>query len=585
MIQPTKTWRLAAAAPAAFVEQALVHPILAQALYNRGLHSAAEAAAFLAIDDAVVENPYRLRDMTPAVQRILRAIEQGEVICVYGDFDADGVTSTVLLVKALQAAGARVGPYIPNRVDEGYGLNMEAIDKLARQARLMITVDCGIRAVAEVQHAMELGLDVIITDHHSVGAILPPALAVINPRRADCPSRFERLAGVGVAYRLAQAVLRAAAQQPWSRLATADVPEIEEELLDLVAIGTVADMMPLQLENRSLVRRGLAQLNRTQRPGLELLMQKAGVSKGHADTAAISFRIAPRINAAGRMAHAKLAYDLLRTDDVAEAYSHAERLETLNQARRELTVKAEAEAEAQIAAQLADNTRMLLASSRDFQSGIVGLVAGKLTDRFYLPAVVIEEGESESRGSARSIPEVDISAALDQVSHLLVRHGGHQGAAGFTVATERLPEFTIALQETVDAILAKYDELRPELILDATAHLDELNWGLVEQFARLEPTGRGNESPVLLIPDVRVREARSVGGGKHLKLILDGGPGQPVMDAIAFGLGDLVHELPQNTLIDVAGELNVNEWNGRRNLQILVKDLRTAEEAKNRSDD
>ncbi len=573
-IHSTKTWRCFEPAPAAFVDHVPIHPILAQVLYNRGLRTVDDVNAFLTVGDAVVENPYRLQDMAPAVQRILHAIHMQEVICVYGDFDADGVTSTALLVNALQAAGGRVGPYIPNRVDEGYGLNLEAIDRIAQQAGLMITVDCGIRAVAEVQHARELGLDVIVTDHHSVGAVLPPALAVINPRRADCPSRFERLAGVGVAYRLAQAVLRAVAQQKWGALSADAAAELEAELLDLVAIGTVADMMPLQMENRSLVQRGLTQLNQTNRPGLQLLMQKAGVGKGGADAAAISFRIAPRINAAGRMAHAKLAYDLLRTHDVTEAYGFTERLEALNLERRTLTESAELEAEAQLAEQVAADAPLYLVQSANFRSGIVGLVAGRLTDRFYRPAVVIEQGELHSRGSARSIPELDISGALDEVSDLLVRYGGHQRAAGFTVETTRLDEFNQALLDVATRELGAHGALRPTLEIDATVELSELNWSLVEQFARLEPTGQGNRPPLLLTPSVRVREARSVGRGKHLKLILDSGPGERVMDAIAFGLGDLAEELSTDSLIDVVGELNVNEWNGRRQLQLIVKDLR-----------
>jgi single-stranded-DNA-specific exonuclease len=483
------------------------------------------------------------------------------------------VTSTALLVHALQAAGGQVGPYIPDRVDEGYGLNVEAIDHIAHKASLMITVDCGIRAVDEVAHAQAQGLDVIITDHHSVGPVLPQALAVINPRREDCPSRFERLAGVGVAYRLAQAVLRAVAQQPWSSVSADALAELEVELLDLVAIGTVADMMPLQHENRLLVQRGLTQLNQTKRPGLELLMQKAGVGKGSADAAAISFRIAPRINAAGRMAHAKLAYDLLRTQDVTDAYGYTEQLELLNVERRTLTETAEREAESQLADQMAADAPIYLVKSTNFRSGIVGLVAGRLTDRFYRPAVVIEQGEIHSRGSARSIPELDISRALDEVSELLVRHGGHQRAAGFTVESARLAEFGEALREVATRELRMHETLRPTLQIDASATLAELNWSLMEQFARLEPTGQGNRPPLLLTSGVRVREVRSVGGGKHLKLILDGGPGAPVMDAIAFGLGEHADQLATDHVIDVVSELNINEWNGRRQLQLIVKDL------------
>ena len=586
LLAPTKHWKLHDPAPAAFFASVPEHPLLAQILYNRRLRSAGEIAAFLTGNDAVQENPYRLKDMVPAVRRILQAIETDETICVYGDFDADGVTSTALLVGALQAAGAEVGPYIPSRVDEGYGLNPDAITAIAARAQLLITVDCGIRAVAEVQQAVDLGMDVIVTDHHTVGAVLPPALAVINPQRADCTGCFRRLAGVGVAYRLAQATLRAVAHQPWSALTPDQAAELETELLDLVAIGTVADMMPLRVENRDLVRRGLVQLNQTQRPGLSMLMEYAGVGKGRADATSISFAIAPRINAAGRLAHANLAYKLLRTTDPTDAHTWTRQLEALNQQRRKLTAEAEAEAAVQVAAQMTgggDETTagepppIVIAGSANFPSGIVGLVAGRLVDRYYRPAVVMERGERTSRGSARSIEEFDISAALDELSPMLVRHGGHHRAAGFTVETGRLEAFTDALRAIAARDLAAHDDLRPTLEIDAIAPLDELNWGVQGQLARLEPTGQENPAPLLLIPNARVRSLRAVGGDKHLKLVLEGGAGKPVMDAIAFGHGERLPQLSKGMRLDVVGELNVNEWNGRRQLQIMVKDFRAAE--------
>ena len=523
--------------------------------------------------DAVRENPYKLKDMVPAVNRILQAIKQEEVICVYGDFDADGVSSTALLVTALQLAGGRVGPYIPDRVDEGYGLNMDALTRVAQKAQLMITVDCGIRSVAEVRHAMQHGMDVIVTDHHSVGSELPPALAVINPRRKDCTSRFERLAGVGVAYRLAQAVLRAVSQQHWGRLQDEDVPEIEESLLDLVAIGTVADVMPLLGENRSLVQRGLDQLNRTQRPGLEALITHADLRMGTVDAAAISFRLAPRINAAGRLAHANVAYQLLRSTDPTQAYTLTTQLEALNQERRTLTDAAESEAQAQVIAQSEENPFLYVVRSGDFLPGIVGLVAGKLTESLYRPTVVIEEGEHESRGSGRSIAEFDISAALDAVSPLLVRYGGHSRAAGFTVQTERLSEFTAALQSVAQDQLAHHADLRPTLKIDAEVALDQVSWSVQEQFARLEPTGQENPSPVLLCRRARVREARAIGGGKHLRLILDTNPTSPVVEGVAFRLGEWSKHLGEGSHIDVAFHVEANEWQGRRRLQMNILDM------------
>ncbi len=572
-----KNWIIHELAPASFSQDSPELPLLLQVLYNRGLRTSSDAKIFLSGADAVRENPYKLRDMTPAVTRIVHAIERNETMCVYGDFDADGVTSTALLVTALQAAGGRVGPYIPDRVDEGYGLNLEAIEKIAKQAKLMITVDCGIRSLAEVARAMQLGLDVIVTDHHSVGPQLPGALAVINPRRKDCPSKFDRLAGVGVAYRLAQAVLRAVAQQKWSRLTPEQVVDLEENLLDFVAIGTVADVMPLLGENRSLVQRGLARINRTERPGLAALIQQADLRAGSIDTTAIAFRLAPRINAAGRLAHAKLAYQLLRTNDPTQAYTLTMELETLNQQRQNLTASAQAEAEEQLSSQLGDDPALLVISSPHFLPGIVGLVAGKLTERFYRPVVVIEQGESESRGSARSIREFNISDALDELRTWMVRHGGHSRAAGFTVQTAHLADFTAALQEVAQRNLPDRVNLRPTLNIDAVVTFEQLNWALLEQFARLEPTGHENPSPLLLCRDVCVREVRVIGQRKHLRLVLDGGQGSLVLDGVAFSQAEWSKHLDEGSRIDIVFQVEANEWQGRRLLQLNIQDMRIAE--------
>ncbi|MBW7883598.1 MAG: single-stranded-DNA-specific exonuclease RecJ [Caldilineaceae bacterium] len=576
MFRP-KRWILQPPAPDSFLRAVPEHPLLAQVLYNRGLRSAAEVAAFLNGDDAVAENPYRLRDMVPAVQRIVQAIRANETICVYGDFDVDGVTATALLSSALQAAGGSVGPYIPDRVDEGYGLNLDAVERIARKATLMVTVDCGIRSVREVAAAMKLGMDVVVTDHHTVGSELPGAVAVINPRRADCPSSFDRLAGVGVAYRLAQAVLRVVAQESWSRLTPEQASEIEERLLDLVALGTVADMMPLLGENRRLVRRGLELINRAPRAGIEALMLQAALRPGMVDAAAISFRLAPRLNAAGRLDHAHRAYRLLRTHDATEAHTLAVELEELNRRRRQLTDEAEREAERQLAAVLADDPPIFIVSSSSFDHGIVGLVAGKLTERYYRPAVVMREEQDETRGSARSIPEFNISHALDEIDELLVRHGGHQTAAGFTVKTDRLPDFRAALAEVAHRALPDRSGLLPILTVDAAVPLSDVTWGVVEQFGRLEPTGEENPPPVLMARGVRVRSARTVGGGKHLRLVLDDGASGIVYDAVGFHLGVWHDKLGEGSRIDIAFHAEVNQWQGRARLQLNVQDLRPAE--------
>ncbi len=571
-------WAIKPAAPDAFLRAVPEHPLLAQVLYNRGIDSAPAVRAFLDGAHATVENPYKLRDMVPAVQRILKALHHHETICVYGDFDVDGVTSTALLVTALQAAGGRVGPYIPDRVDEGYGLNSDAVVRIAGQAKLLITVDCGIRSISEVACAVEHDLDVIVTDHHSVGKDLPPALAVINPRRPDCPSKFDRLAGVGVAFRLAQAVLRAAAQEKWCKLTLEQAADMEASLIDLVALGTVADMMPLLGENRSLVQRGLAAINAGPRVGLEALMLQSDLRAGVVDATAISFRLAPRLNAAGRLGDARLAYRLLRTQDPTEAYTLAGSLDEFNKQRRSLTERAQSEAEAQLAAVLPDDPAIFIVGSETFDHGIVGLVAGRLTDRYYRPSIVMREEAEETRGSARSIPEFNISHALDEVSDLLVRHGGHHLAAGFTVKNAHLPAFREALHALASTALADRTMLRPTLEIDVVTPLPDVNWGVVEQFARLEPTGQENPPPVLLARGVRVREVRTVGGGKHLRLVVDEGAAGPVFDAVAFQQGEWAELLDDGSRIDLAFQVEINEWQGNRRLQLNVQDLRPAGE-------
>ncbi|MBX2997584.1 MAG: single-stranded-DNA-specific exonuclease RecJ [Caldilineaceae bacterium] len=574
----SKRWQHHPIAPKEFIEGCAEHPVLLQIVYNRGVWDAAAVAGFLNGEDALLENPYRLKDMDAAVARIMRAIEKKEVICVYGDFDADGVTATTLLVEALQAAGGRVGAYIPDRVDEGYGLNISSIEeRIAGKAKLLITVDCGIRSLAEIAAAVKMGIDVIITDHHSVGPDLPPALAVINPQRADCGSSFKRLAGVGVAFRLAQAVLRAVAEAPWSKQSPDEAAETERSLLDLVAVGTIADMLPLIGENRSLVRRGLEEMRRGQRVGLFALLESASTSPKSVDSTIISFRIAPRINAAGRLQHARLAYELLRCQAYEAAYDQAMQLELLNRKRQDLTHAAQKLAESQLIFDREAYPPLIFAASDQFQYGIVGLVAGRLVDRFYRPSIVVMQGEEESRGSARSIDEFNITAALDQVSHLLVRHGGHSRAAGFTVKNEHLPELIEELTQRAASELNQHPELRPTLWIDHELKLTDIDWALHAQLARLEPVGQENQSPLFLTRHCYVRDVRAVGReGQHLKLTFNP-PGEKVYDAIGFGLGSLAAQLDAGAILDVVYHLERNEWQGRPSLQWNVQDLRAAE--------
>ena len=379
-----------------------------------------------------------------------------------------------------------------------------------------------------------------------------------------------------MAYRLAQAVLRAVSQRPGATLSPEQAEEMEAELLDLVALGTIADMMPLIGENRSLVQRGLAQLSQGQRVGLFALMEVAGMQPASVDSTTVSFRLAPRINAAGRLSNAQLAYDLLRSDEYSHAYDLAAQLEAMNRERQQLTVDAQNLAEQQLGDVASALPPILITASPDFRSGIVGLVAGRLADQYYRPAVVIEQGPETSRGSARSIDEFDITAALDQIGHLLVRHGGHSRAAGFTVTNEKYAEFIQALTALAAEGLAAVPDLRPRMYIDAEVGWDDLSWALQAQLSRLEPLGQANPSPLLVVRGCRVRSARAVGSGKHLKLVLDGYPGSAVLDGIGFGLGERANGLAADAHLDIAFHLEVNEWQGRRTLQLNVQDLRTA---------
>jgi single-stranded-DNA-specific exonuclease len=379
--------------------------VLAQVLYNRGFTDEFEAEDFLNANMELF-NPFQMKGINQAVARIRQAIKAHEQIIVYGDFDADGVTSTTLLVQTLTALGAVVKPYIPHRVDEGYGLNSEALLRLAREGvKLVITVDCGIRSVDEVEDGNAAGLDLIVTDHHTIGPEIPKALAVINPKQEDCKYPEDMLAGVGVAFKLADALLRVAKQNH-------QTPNLEiEDLLDLVAIGTVADLAPMnRAENRVLVRRGLEVINRAKRPGVQALLEVSGVKPGTVTAMSIGFSLGPRINAAGRLESAMIAYHLLSAEDYSTALRLAEQLQKLNIERQDLTRSAQAEVREWLEEQRSETP--LIFASGDFKAGIVGLVAGRLTEEYSRPTVIMEAGKTESRASCRSIPQFDITHAL-----------------------------------------------------------------------------------------------------------------------------------------------------------------------------
>ncbi len=566
-VQP-KQWRVAPPVPQAHLDRfPQLLPLVVQVLHNRGLKEPGEVQAFLR-GEWEVDNPFLLRGMNKAVGRLRWAIRRGESIAVYGDFDADGVTATALLVQTLEALGAQVRPYIPNR-DAGYGLNKGALRRLAQQGiQLVVTVDCGIRSIDEVSYGRRLGLDIIITDHHSAGEELPPATVSIDPKRAGERYPFRELSGVGLAFKLAQGLLRANRQVPLKK-GRRDVGVEEATLLDLVALGTVADIVPLLGENRTLVKRGLVRLNDPQRPGLKAMMAQAGVQPGQVSAFTIGYVLGPRLNAAGRLADAMTSYELLVSDSPEKAEKLAQELEEQNRERQRLTAETFERAREQVLDRGAKET-LLFAAAEDFPSGVVGLAASRLLDEFYRPALVVKLGPEHSRGSARSIPEFHITDALDRCRELLIRHGGHAAAAGFTVANDKLAVFEERMRRIADEKLADL-ELAPVLDIDAEVDLAHLDRSVHAQIAWLEPFGEKNPAPLFLSRRLLVKDCRAVGAdARHLKLTVS--DGRASWDAIAFRQGEKAKDLPD--YIDVVYSLEMNEWNDQRRLQLNVQDLR-----------
>jgi single-stranded-DNA-specific exonuclease len=556
-----KRWVLPAAVPVA-VQDALVGytDLQQRILYARGIHDRKSAERYLLGRDVQEHDPFLMQGMKRAVNRIREAERRGEHVVVYGDYDADGITATTLLLEAFKAFGLDASHYIPSRFDEGYGLNTDALDEIAaRGASLVVTVDCGVRAHPEAEHAARIGLDLIVTDHHHPGTELPPALAVINPRQAGDAYPFKQLAGVGLAYKLAQALSEDGSNfDPTSSL-------------DLVAIGTVADLAPLVGENRTLVQKGLVQLNVTERIGLRSLVLKTGYSFGGLDTISIGFGIGPRLNAAGRLTTAEKALQLLQAQDSSLAEQAADELDRINVKRRRITADVLEKAR-DLVIEHVEQPGVLFAVDESFEEGVVGLAASRLTDEFYRPAVVAHRGDAETRASARSIPEFHITEALEACSDLLIRYGGHRSAAGFSVRNQDITLLKDRLNRLAMKRLSSLD-LRPELNVDACVKLTEMDWELLDFIHQLEPCGQKNPRPIFAAEHVRILEKRCVGSeGKHLKLLLsDGGK---AFDAIAFRLGHLEPGLPDE--VDVAFRLERNDYMGVSNLQLNIEDVRPA---------
>lgn len=539
-------------------------PILRQILFNRGYATDVDARAYLNAKPNFNTDPFLLTGMREATDRIRLAIQNKEAIAIYGDYDVDGVTSTALLVQALQLLHADVRGYIPNRFEEGYGLNKNALDELkADGVKLVITVDCGIRSPDEALHAQTIGLDLIISDHHHPAeGDLPHALAVINPKQHGDLYPDKDLAGVGIAYKIAEALFS---------LQPSDISL--DFLLDLVALGTVADLAPLVGENRVLVRKGLRQMKQTKRQGLSSLAAVSEIGLAKVNAGNIGFSLGPRLNAAGRLKEALAAFELLTTNDVIRAGELAQVLDMQNRERQRITRDMQKRAE-EIAMAEDPHAFLLFAAQEDFNSGVVGLAASRLTDTYYRPAIVASIGAEETRGSCRSIPEFHITEALDQCADLLVRHGGHAAAAGFTVRNENLSELVKRLKAIAREKLSNQD-LKSTVTADAVVSLTDVRAELFEKSLKyLEPTGYGNPNAAFVARNVKVKTARTVGAdAKHLKLSLEDEKGY-IHDAIGFRLGEWQKNMPPR--VDILFTYEVNEYNGRIGYQLNLKDIKAA---------
>ncbi len=577
-----KRWDILPAAPSQQFS-ALPHlsPLVAQVLYNRGLREPAEVDAFLYALEGLEADPFLLADMDRAVARLSRAVERHETVAVYGDFDVDGVAGTALLTQYLFHQGLRAIPYIPHRVREGYGLNRRALEHLHEEGvQLIVTVDCGIGSLEEVRHATALGMDVIITDHHSIPAgesnvgeahepplhgpllheppLPPPALAVVNPRRTESSYPYRDLSGTGVAYKLIQAL----------SLSLYNGEVTAEDYVDLAALGTIADMVPLVGENRLLARRGLDALNATPRLGLRELIRAARLTPGRVDAEAVSYSLGPRLNSAGRLDHAMVSYRLLTTDSLPEAQEIAGILEAQNGQRQRLTKEGLERAREKAVGQI-ERFPILMVGSRSFSTGVIGLVASRLSEEFYRPSVVMEIGDTTSRGSVRSIPEFDVHWALSQCSDLLTRFGGHPQAAGFTVPNENISLLHQRLAGLAEKALEGLT-LEPALTVDALVGFKELSGDALRFIQDLSPFGKGNPSPTFLTQGAMVKECRKVGEA-HLRLgLLDGRLFWP---AIAFGFGK-VDGIKAGSRLDIVYHIGVDRWNGDETLRLEIEDMR-----------
>jgi len=543
-----------------------LHPTVAQLLYNRGLRTQEAIDEFLMPDYSQdIHDPFLFKDMKKACELIYSLVEKNELITVYGDYDADGVSAAIILKTVLADLGAKVEVYLPHREKEGYGLNKNAVEELsANNTKLIISCDCGISNVEEVSLAKEKGISVIITDHHAIPETLPPADAIIHPQVEGETYPFKKLAGGGVAFKLAQALIA------YKKNGVSEKEkEIQEKwLLDMVAISTVADMVPLLGENRTLLKYGLIVLKKTKRLGLQKLLEVANVDASKIDTNTIGFAIAPRINAAGRMDHANLAYYLLDESDEEKAKTLASDINQSNLDRQRLTEQTVRQAKEQ---DMDMQDSLLAFYHPDWSAGLTGLVASRLLRDYSRPILVMTDNpDGNVVGSGRSIDDFNITEGLQENSNLLLRFGGHPQACGFAMKKENLEDFVRAMKERAKEKLESIS-FQAKIDVEIFQEFSEISWDLVDMLDKFAPFGHGNHEPLFMSEEIMVTAARRVGNdSKHWKLELV--KDNKRMGAIAFGLGAIDLEIGDK--IDIVYNLSINQWNGNREIQLIIKDIK-----------
>ena len=535
-----------------------LNKLLSTLLTNRGIIEEAEITKFLNPKRSDFYDPFGMPDMEKAVERILKAIEKKEQIIIYGDYDVDGITSVTVLKSFLEERGIQVNVYIPNRLNEGYGLNKTAMEEIAKQGnKLMITVDCGITAVEEVEYAKKFGIETIVTDHHEPAEELPKAIAVVDAKRKDNKYECRNLAGVGVVFKLIQAL---------SIKLGLDQKEYLK-YLDIVCVGTISDIVPLTDENRVIVKLGLKLVEQTKNLGLKEILQSCGYSKINSTT--ISFGVAPRINACGRMGHQEEALNLLLSKEVNQVKELTQKINEYNKTRQEIEKNIYNEAVEQIEKEGLERKNTIVVSGKGWHHGVIGIVSSKITELYFKPSILLCEENGECKGSGRSVPGFDLHEALMECNDTIDKFGGHAMAIGININKDKIEEFKkefekIAKEKEVDKII-------PILNLDAEIKLDDVNKEMVDSLKELEPFGEANKMPIFAFRNLKIDSIRSLSDGKHLRLSVK--DNKNIINAIGFNMGTLVDNYRIGDRVDIAGNLEINSFNGVDSIQINIKDI------------